>query len=135
MVKKKNYSDKEKKLINNRHIDVFNKSLDGIEQILDGLLVELGFYADSYIELPKTVITTLDFVVSSLVKIQKGQRLALGLDNEIISDDIEPEISIIEGIDLKKDSLIGAIITYVASEVFIILIFACQTKKSAIICF
>ncbi len=102
MVKKKKYSDKEKKLINDRHINVFNKSLDGIEQILDGLLVELGFYADSYVELPKTVITTLDFVVSSLVKIQKGQRLALGLDNEIISDDIEPEISIIEGIDLKK---------------------------------
>lgn len=102
MAKKKKFSDKEKLYINNRHIEVFNKSLDGIEQILDGILSELGLYAESYIELPKSVITALDFVVSSLVKIQKGQRLALGLDNEILGDDIEPEVSIIEGVNINK---------------------------------
>lgn len=102
MVKKKNFSDKEKIYINNRHIEIFNKSLDGIEQILDGVISELGLYAESYIDLPKSIITALDFVVSSLVKIQKGQRLALGLDNEIVGDDIEPEVSIIEGVNINK---------------------------------
>ena len=66
------------------------------------MISELGLYAESYIDLPKSIITALDFVVSSLVKIQKGQRLALGLDNEIVGDDIEPEVSIIEGVNINK---------------------------------
>ena len=38
MVKKKSYSDKEKLYINNRHVDIFNKTLEGIDIILDGVL-------------------------------------------------------------------------------------------------
>jgi len=102
MAKKKNYSDKEKLYINNRHVELLNKSLDGIELLLTGILEELNSYDGSFIELPKTVITTLDFIVSALTKVQKGQRLALGLDNEVVSDEIEPQISIIEGVDINK---------------------------------
>ncbi len=102
MVKKKSYSDKEKLYINNRHVDIFNKTLDGIDIILDGVLYDLKNYNDSFVDLPKSIITVLDFVVSAIVKLQKGQRLALGLDNEIVSDEIEPQISIIEGVDINK---------------------------------
>jgi hypothetical protein len=102
MVKKKNISDKEKTTINNRHIAIYNKALDGIEFILDGVMNDLAMYDDTFLELPKPVISALDFVVSALTKLQKGQRLALGLDNEVVSDEIEPQISIIEGVDIHK---------------------------------
>lgn len=98
----KKYTDIDKLKINSRHVEVFNKSLDGIEIMLDRLLDDLKAYDESFLELPKTTIATFDFIISSLIKIQKGQRLALGLDNEVISDEIEPKISIIEGVDLMK---------------------------------
>ena len=52
-------------------------------------------------DVPKTTIATLDFLVSSIVKIQKGHRIALGFDedSEVIK---EPQISIIEGADFSK---------------------------------
>ena len=100
MVKEKKFTDKLS--INNRHVDIYNKSLDGIELILDGIMNDLRFYEGSFLDLPKPTISTFDFIISALTKIQKGQRLALGLDNEVVSDEIEPEISIIEGINLAK---------------------------------
>lgn len=81
---------------------MFNKSLNGIELILEGILSDLKQYDESFLDLPKSLISALDFIISSLTKIQKGQRLALGLDNEILSEDIEPKISIIKGVDIKK---------------------------------
>ena len=102
MTKKRNYTDKEKLQINGRHVELFNKSLDGIEFILDGVLGDLRLYEDSYLDLPKTVISAFDFIISSLTKIQKGQRLALGLDNEMITEEVEPQISIIEGVNFTK---------------------------------
>ena len=102
MVKRKKYTDKEKLEINNRHIEMFNKSLDGIELLLDGILNDLRFYDESFLELPKPLISALDFIISSLTKIQKSQRQALGLDDESTTQEVEPEISIIEGINLSK---------------------------------
>lgn len=102
MSRKKKYTDKDKLKINSRHVELFNKSLDGIELMLDGILNDVKLYEGSYLDLPKSLISALDFIISSLTKIQKGQRLALGLDNEAVTDDIEPKISIIEGVDLKK---------------------------------
>jgi hypothetical protein len=47
--------------------------------------------------MPKNSIATLDFLISSIVKVQKGHRLALGLDeNELL--DTSPQINIIEGL-------------------------------------
>lgn len=102
MVKKKNYTEKDKISINNRHVEILNKSLDGIELILNGFLKDLKKYNESFLDLPKSLISALDFIISSLTKIQKGQRLALGIDNEIISDEIEPEVKVIKGVDIKK---------------------------------
>ena len=98
----KKYTDTDKIRINSRHVEIFNKSLNGIELMLDGILNDLKCYDGSFLDLPKTTISTFDFIISSLTKIQKGQRLALGLDNEIISEEVEPKICIIEGVDLKK---------------------------------
>ena len=39
----------------------------------------------------------MDFIISSITKVQKGQRLALGLDNEMAENE-EPQINIIEGL-------------------------------------
>ena len=47
--------------------------------------------------MPKNAVSTLDFLVSSITKIQKGQRLALGLDEEEF-EDTSPIINIIEGL-------------------------------------
>lgn len=43
----------------------------------------------------------MDFIISSITKIQKGQRLALGLDNEMAENE-EPQINIIEGLSEEK---------------------------------
>ena len=51
--------------------------------------------------MPKNSITTLDFLISSIGKVQKGQRLALGLD-EIDIVDSSPQINIIEGLSEEK---------------------------------
>ncbi len=102
MVKKKCYSDGEKIQINNRHVELFNRSLDGIEIMLEGIFKDLDNYEESFLDLPKSLITALDFIISSLTKIQKGQRLALGLDDEVITEEFEPQISIIEGVNFTK---------------------------------
>ena len=102
MIKRTKYTDKDKILINNRHVELFNKSLKGIELILDGILQDLRFYNEPFLDLPKPVISTFDFIISSLIKIQKGQRLALGLDDITIAEDPEPEINIIENLDINK---------------------------------
>ena len=89
-----------KNYTNKRHTEIYNKLLDNIEYLLDGFSREIVNSSYELTEVPKTAIATLDFLVSAIVKIQKGHRTALGLDN---SNDIsEPEISIIQGIDPEK---------------------------------
>ena len=102
MIRKKKYSKKDKVSVNDRHVDILNKSLDGIELILNGFLKDLKDYNQSFLDLPKSLISALDFIISSLTKIQKGQRLALGLDNDPPSDNVEPEISVVKGVDIEK---------------------------------
>ena len=86
--------------VNERHTEVYNKLLDNIEYLLEGFSREIVNSQYELTEVPKSAIATLDFLVSSIVKIQKGHRTALGLDNP---DEIaEPEISIIQGINPEK---------------------------------
>ena len=51
--------------------------------------------------MPKNSISTLDFLISAIGKIQKGHRLALGLD-DVDSEDLSPQINIIEGLSESK---------------------------------
>ena len=54
-----------------------------------------------FLDMPKNYVAVLDFLISSIVKVQKGQRLALGLDDEEI-EDTTPQINIIQGLDESK---------------------------------
>lgn len=88
--------------INERHLKLFEKSLEGLEMILDGFLYDLRSYDESFLTLSKNTMSVLESVISSLIKIQKGERLALGLSDEPDDIEIEPVINIIEGVDFKK---------------------------------
>ena len=90
-----------KEKINQSHIDFFDKSMDILNFILDEYSRELIRADIEFLEMPKNSIATLDFLISSIVKIQKGQRLALGLDENVF-EDTSPQINIIEGLSESK---------------------------------
>ena len=90
-----------KKEINQKHIQFYDKTLSILEFILEEYSRELTRADIEFLEMPKNSVATMDFLISSISKIQKGQRLALGLDEEKI-ENIEPQINIVEGISEDK---------------------------------
>ena len=72
-----------------------------MEFILDEYSRELTRADIEFLEMPKNSVSTLDFLISSITKVQKGQRLALGLDEEEF-EDTSPQINIIEGLSECK---------------------------------
>ena len=102
MNNKKELDIKQKKdNVNNRHIKYYDKTLDILEFILEEYSKELTRADIEFLEMPKNSISTLDFLISSIIKVQKGQRLSLGLDeNEY--EDTSPQINIIEGLSEAK---------------------------------
>ena len=88
-IKKKDVSDK--------HIEFYDKILEILGYILEEYSRELTRADIEFLEMPKNSIATLDFLISAIGKVQKGQRLALGL-NEEEYEDTEPVINIIEGL-------------------------------------
>ncbi len=97
-IKEKNIKNR----VNEQHLKLFEKSLESVEMILDGFLYDLRSYDESFLTLSKNSIGVLESAISSLLKIQKGERLALGMDEGEVDEDIEPMISVIEGVDLKR---------------------------------
>lgn len=87
--------------VNLKHIEFYDKSLDVLSFILDEYSRELTRADIEFLEMPKNSISTLDFLISSIVKVQKGQRIALGLDEEEF-EDTSPQINIIEGLSENK---------------------------------
>ena len=93
--------DKIKEFVNQRHVQVYNKLLDNIEFLLDKFSISIDKLEIEYTDIPKTTLATLDFLISSITKIQKGHRTALGFDSEV--DEVsEPPLSIIKGADFDK---------------------------------
>lgn len=92
----------DKTKINEHHLRLFEKSLEGVEMILDGFLYDLRSYDESFLNLSKNSVGVLESAISSLLKIQKGERLALGMGDDDSDIEVEPVINIIEGVDLKK---------------------------------
>lgn len=90
-----------KKQINEKHIQFYDKTLSILEFILDEYARELTRADIEFLEMPKNSISVLDFLISSIGKVQKGQRLALGLDEEKF-ENVEPVINIIEGLTEEK---------------------------------
>lgn len=100
MVKKNSIKNK-KEDVNQKHIDFYDKTLDILSFILEEYSRELTRADIEFLEMPKNSITTLDFLISSIVKVQKGHRLALGLDeNEF--EETSPQINIVEGLVESK---------------------------------
>lgn len=90
-----------KENINKRHIEYYDKVLAILEFILEEYSRELTRADLEFLEMPKNSIATLDFLISSFSKVQKGHRLSLGLDeNEF--EDTSPQINIIEGLTEAK---------------------------------
>ena len=90
-----------KKQVNEKHIKFYNKALSTLEFIFDEFSRELIRADMEFLEMPKNAVATMDFLISAIGKIQKGHRLALGLDEENI-ENTEPVINIIEGLCEEK---------------------------------
>lgn len=102
MAKNKKKDDKLlKKEVNEKHIQFYDKTLSILEFILDEYSRELTRADVEFLEMPKNSIAVIDFLISAVGKVQKGQRLALGLDDEKL-ENVEPEINIIEGLAEEK---------------------------------
>ena len=99
---KKNDEKTIKKNVNQKHIEFYDKTLEILKFILDEFSRELTRADIEFLEMPKNSISTLDFLISAIGKVQKGQRLALGLDDDVKINE-EPDINIIEG--LKKEKI------------------------------
>lgn len=93
---------KEKKHnVNENHIAFYDKAFSILDFMLEEYSRELTRADIEFLDMPKNSVTVLDFLISSMIKLQKGQRLALGLDNAEF-DDSAPIINIIEGLSEAK---------------------------------
>lgn len=90
-----------KKEINEKHIKFYDKTLSALEFVLDEYSRELSRADMDFLEMPKNAVATMDFLISSIGKIQKGQRLALGMGEET-TENFEPIINIVEGLCEEK---------------------------------
>ena len=90
-----------KQMVNNNHIEFYDKAFEILLFMLEEYSREVTRADLEFLELPKGVVSTLDFLISSIVKIQKGQRIALGLDDGFV-EDTTPQINIIEGVNESK---------------------------------
>ena len=98
MVKKKEKDIKSlKQEVNQKHIEFYDKTLEILSFILDDYSRELTRTDMEFLEMSKSSVATLDFLISSISKVQKGQRIALGLDEEQF-EDVSPTINIVEGL-------------------------------------
>lgn len=98
--KDKNIQEKKQNVIQ-KHVEYYDKTLEILTFILDEYSKELTRADIEFLEMPKNAVSTLDFLISSITKVQKGQRLALGLDEDEF-EDVSPQINIIEGLSENK---------------------------------
>ncbi len=87
--------------VNRKHIEFYDKTLSVLEFILDEYSRELTRTDIEFLDMPKNSASVLDFLISSITKVQKGQRIALGMDDTEFAD-TEPQINIIEGLSECK---------------------------------
>ena len=90
-----------KENVNNKHIELYGKALNILEFLLTEFEHDIKYAEFEYLDIPKNTISTIDFIISAIGKVQKGQRLALGLDEDVSVNE-EPVINIIEGLSEEK---------------------------------
>lgn len=87
--------EEEKIEANERHIKLFNQSLDVIQTLIDQYKEELKQGKAK----PRASAYNMDLIVSGITKAQKGLRVALGIDeNGNLSEQKQPEVFFIEGV-------------------------------------
>lgn len=101
MAKKDRNIQEKKQNVIQKHVEYYDKTLEILTFILDEYSKELTRADIEFLEMPKNAVSTLDFLISSITKVQKGQRLALGLDEDEF-EDVSPQINIIEGLSESK---------------------------------
>ena len=86
--------EEEKIAANERHIQLFNESLDVIQTLLMQYKEEL----DEGKSKPRASAYNMDLIMSGISKAQKGLRVALGMDEDGNLKIDQPEMLVIEGI-------------------------------------
>lgn len=83
---------------NERHIQLFNESLDVIQTLLEQYKEELTQGKAK----PRASAYNMDLIMSGISKAQKGLRVALGMDEEGNLQLNQPDILVIEGFNEKS---------------------------------
>lgn len=91
--------EEEKIEANERHIKLFNQSLDVIQTLIDQYKDELKQGKAK----PRASAYNMDLIMSGISKAQKGLRVALGIDENGNLTDKQPDVFFIEGI--KEDDI------------------------------
>ena len=86
-----------KQKVNQKHIEFYDKTLSVLEFMLDEYAREIKYAEFEFIDAPKNSLAVIDFLISAIGKVQKGQRLALGLDDDVVVNE-EPKINVVEGL-------------------------------------
>ena len=73
-----------KQKVNQKHIEFYDKTLSVLEFMLDEYAREIKYAEFEFIDAPKNSLAMIDFLISAIGKVQKGQRLALGLDDDVV---------------------------------------------------
>jgi len=94
-------SKDKKQEANEKHIELYDKTLSVLDFLLTEFAHDIKYAEFEFLEVPKNTIATIDFIISAIGKVQKGQRLALGLDDDMPANE-EPAINIIEGLSEDK---------------------------------
>lgn len=87
----------EKVKVNKRHNELANKCLDIAEKLLNDFRDDLESGKKK-----RATPFNLEFIMKTIANAQKCQRLALSIDNKDTKVIEEPEVHIINGIDIKK---------------------------------
>ncbi|MCD7740285.1 MAG: hypothetical protein LUH11_02940 [Candidatus Gastranaerophilales bacterium] len=90
--------EEEKIIANEKHIQLFNNSLDIIQILLEQYKSELSQGKSK----PRASAYNMDLVMSAISKAQKGLRVALGMDEDGNLELKQPDVLVIEGINTDK---------------------------------
>jgi predicted DNA-binding protein YlxM (UPF0122 family) len=82
---------------NERHIRLYEQGLDVVEELLKQYMDELKANKKR----PKATAYTIDFLMNALQKAQKGQRVALSMNDDDSTDDSK-DVLVVNGIDVTK---------------------------------
>lgn len=90
--------EEEKMAANERHIQLFNDSLEIVKTLLEQYRNELALGKAK----PRASAYNMDLIMSAISKAQKGLRVALGMDEDGNLELNQPDVLVIEGLNESK---------------------------------